>query len=57
MTKEQFARERDYGAAVLIAKTLLRAGLISEREYRKIDTILTRKYQPVIGGRSFEKTA
>ena len=50
MTRELFERERDYGAAMSIAKALLRSGLITEKEYRKIDTIFTRKYQPVIGG-------
>jgi len=50
MTRAQFDRERDYGAALSIAKTLLRAGLVSDREYRKIDTILSRKYRPIIGG-------
>ena len=55
MTQEQFARERDYGASVSIAKTLLRAGLITEKEYRKIDTMFTQKYRPIIGGISLEK--
>ena len=50
MTKEQFERECDYGAAMSIAKSLLRARLITEREYRKIDTIYRRKYRPIIGG-------
>jgi len=55
MTQEQFARERDYGAVVSIAKAMLRAGLISDKEYRKIDTMFTRKYRPIIGGISLEK--
>jgi hypothetical protein len=50
MTKEQFEREKDYGAAISIAKALLRAGLITEREYRKMDTNFSRKYRPIIGG-------
>ena len=50
MTREQFERECDYGVAMSIAKALLRAGLITEREYRKIDTINARKYRPLIGG-------
>jgi hypothetical protein len=50
MTREQFERERDYGASASVAKALLRAGLITEREYRKIDTIFQRKHRPVIGG-------
>ena len=50
MTREQFNREKDYGAAMAVAKAMLRAGLITEREYRKIDTIYRRKYRPIIGG-------
>ena len=50
MTKEQFAREVDYGAAMSIAKAMLRAGLITGKEYRKIDTIYCKKYRPIIGG-------
>jgi len=55
MTQEQFVRERDYSAAVSIAKIMLQKGIISEKEYRKIDTMFTRKYRPVIGGISLEK--
>ena len=50
MTKEQFARERDYGVTMAIARTMLSEGLISEKDYRKIDTIFKTKYRPVIGG-------
>lgn len=50
MTAEQFDREKSYGAAISLAKTLLSKGLITEKEYAKIDTILIRKYRPIIGG-------
>lgn len=50
MTKEQFDREKNYGASVSIAKALLQARLITEREFCKIDTIYRRKYRPIIGG-------
>ncbi|MDR1409621.1 MAG: hypothetical protein LBJ12_05050 [Oscillospiraceae bacterium] len=56
MTTEQFARERDYGAAISIARSMLRRGLITEREYRKIDTMLGRKYRPIIGGLQVKNT-
>lgn len=49
MDKEQFDREKSYGAAFSLAKTLLSKGLITEKEYAKIDTILIRKYRPIIG--------
>jgi hypothetical protein len=50
MTKEQFGREVDYGLRAHIARKMLSAGLISEREYRKIVTKQERKYRPLIGG-------
>ena len=49
MTKEQFEREARYGAAMALAHEMLKKGIISEREYRKIDIIFQRKYRPVIG--------
>ena len=55
MTGEQFRHEVDYGAALSIARALLRSGLISERELCRIDTILTRRFCPILGGKSIEK--
>lgn len=49
MTKEQFEREMRYGAAMTVARAMLSKGLISEKDYRKIDTIYKAKYLPVIG--------
>lgn len=49
MTQEQFEREKNYQAALSIAKSMLSRGFISEREYRKIDTILIAKYRPILG--------
>lgn len=50
MTEEQFEREKNYQAAISIARILTSLRLISEREYGKIDTILIGKYRPIIGG-------
>ncbi|WP_040197168.1 SHOCT domain-containing protein [Candidatus Soleaferrea massiliensis] len=50
MTAEQFDREKNYGAAISLAKTLLFKGLITEKEYDKIDKILIGKYRPIISG-------
>lgn len=50
MTQEQFERESRYRVAISVAKTMLREGLISEKEYRTIDTIFIRKYRPLFGG-------
>ena len=49
MTKEQFNREIRYGAAMSAARAMLSKGIIRDRDYRKIDTILRRKYLPIIG--------
>ena len=50
MTHAQFEREKNYRVALSIAKTMFKQGLISLKEYGKIDTLLKAKYQPVIGG-------
>ena len=50
MTKEQLTRETNYGAAMAIARVMLTKGLISEKDYRKFDTMFIKKYRPIIGG-------
>ena len=49
MTKEQFDREKRYGAAMALARAMLNKGIITEEEYRRIDTMFTEKYRPLIG--------
>ncbi len=49
MSQEQFNREKDYQAALSIAKGLLLAGIITDKEYRHIDTILRKKHRPILG--------
>lgn len=49
MSQEQFESEKNYRVALYIAKSMLLKGLINEREYCQIDTILIAKYQPIIG--------
>jgi len=49
MTKEQFAREARYGAAMAIARSMLKQGCITDKDYRKIDKIFLRKHKPIIG--------
>lgn len=49
MTDEQFRSEKLYQTTMHICRKMLRSGLISEEEYREIDTIFTRKYRPVFG--------
>ena len=49
MTQEQFDRQKNYGAAMAVARAMLTKGIITEEEYNKIDTMFTNKYQPLIG--------
>ena len=50
MSHEQFEREKNYRVSLSIAKAMLSKGLITDRDYGKIDTILIAKYKPIIGG-------
>lgn len=49
MSKEDFKNEKLYQTTMHIARKMLKSGLISEEEYRQIDTIFTEKYQPTLG--------
>lgn len=49
MTKEQFQREKLYQGTMMIARSLLKQGIISEDEYVQIDTIFAKKYEPSLG--------
>lgn len=49
MTKEQFDSEIRYGAMMVIGRAMLSRGIVNEKDICKIDTILRRKYRPIIG--------
>ena len=49
MTNEQFEREKNYRTALSITKGLLNRGIITEKDYRRIDTMLTKKFRPLLG--------
>ena len=49
MTSEQFEREKNYRTSLAITKNLLNKGIITEKDYRKIDTILAQKNRPIFG--------
>ena len=49
MSKEEFKNEKLYLATMHIARKMLNEGLITEEEYRQIDTIFLEKYKPVFG--------
>lgn len=50
MTQEQLMREKNYRVSVAIAKAMLAKKIITEHEFRKINSMLIVKYNPVLGG-------
>ena len=50
ITHEQFEREKNYCVSLSLVKSMLRDGIITDSEYKKIDTILIEKYNPIFGG-------
>ncbi|MBQ8619935.1 MAG: hypothetical protein IJ418_20840 [Clostridia bacterium] len=52
LTKEQFERECGYRVALSIMGNLHTQGLLTDKEYGKIEPILVRKYSPVWAGLS-----
>ena len=49
MTKEQFECEKNYCVSLAITRSLLNKEIITKSDYRKIDTMLTKKYKPLLG--------
>lgn len=49
MDKEQFRAELLYQMSLSVAKSMLEKGVISEKEFLEIDTILLKKYRPTLG--------
>ena len=49
MTPEQFEREKAYRITMSLAKTMLKKGLITQQEYKKIDGMMLEKYRPLLG--------
>ena len=49
MSKEEFRNEKLYQSTMHLARKMLEEGIISEEEYRQIDTIFLEKYKPVFG--------
>jgi len=47
MTREQFDREARYGTAMTAARSMHSRGIINDRDYRKIETIMRGKYRPI----------
>jgi len=49
MTEEQYEREKNYKTSRAIVKAMLDKGLVTEKEYKKIDTKLVGRYRPLFG--------
>ena len=49
MTETQFRAEMQYQAAIALAKTLLKKGLLTPDEYAAMDAILLDKFRPCLG--------
>ena len=43
---ENFEKEVDYCAAIYVAKSLLKAGLINDKEYNKINNMFIKSFSP-----------
>ena len=52
MSNAQFERESRYGAALAVARSMLKKGIIGDKDFLKIETMFKQKYNPVIGGYS-----
>ena len=49
MSKEEFRNEKLYQTTMHLARKMLEEGVVSEEEYRRVDTIFLEKYKPVFG--------
>ena len=49
MSKEQMRQEKLYQATMSMVRKMLAEGLITEEEYRQIDTMFLAKYRPLFG--------
>ena len=56
MSEKQFEAELNYQAAIEIADSFLKRGLLTEEKYHQIDTILLQKYRPFLGSLAPELT-
>jgi len=49
MTREQFDSEKNYQAALAIARAMLEQGVITGEDYDKTEEVLRGKFHPLIG--------
>ena len=50
MTPEQFDREKNYQAALALARAMLKQGVISTGDFTRIEAYFGMKFCPSIGG-------
>lgn len=49
MNKQQFEREKNYRVALGIAKAMLSKEIIDKKDFRIINKMLIKKFEPVVG--------
>ncbi len=49
MTSKEYSNEFQYQLTMSLVRQLKENGTISDNEYKQIDTIMLRKYRPVLG--------
>ncbi|NLK94758.1 MAG: hypothetical protein GX275_06165 [Clostridiales bacterium] len=49
MNQKQFEREKNYRTTLAITKVMLSRGIIDSKDFNKINKLLVKKYNPVIG--------
>ena len=49
MSKEEFRNEKLYQTTMHLVRQMLEDGVISAEEYRRIDAVFLKKYQPLFG--------
>ena len=56
MNEDQFEREKLYQATMNMFRSMLKKGLITEKQYAIIDTKMLEKYRPLLGTLFSEST-
>ena len=50
ITAEQIEREKKYQAAVAVARSMLKKGVIDEQDFLRVEEKMREKFRPVLGG-------
>jgi len=50
LKSERFKQEKEYQARMSVIRSALKSGLITKKDYDKIDTIFIKKYGSTFGG-------